>query len=113
VPGLDRLGGPWVTPSRDFLIDQADTVRAFYGAAPGRVAEDPTRAFSQNENNSTLYLQGRWQTKLGGIDVGGTVGGRYCASAQPAGQQPHRRRDQPDRPVVLEARTTSCRAPRR
>jgi TonB-dependent receptor len=77
VPGLDRLGGPWVTPSRDFLIDQADTVRAFYGAAPGRVAEDPTRTFSQNENNSTLYLQGRWQAKLGDIDVNGTVGGRY------------------------------------
>jgi TonB-dependent receptor len=77
VPGLDRLGGPWVTPSRDFLIDQADTVRAFYGAAPGRVAEDPTRTFSQHENNSTLYLQGRWQAKLGGIDVNGTVGGRY------------------------------------
>jgi TonB-dependent receptor len=77
VPGLDRLGGPWVTPSRDFLIDQADTVRAFYGAAPGRVAEDPTRTFSQRENNGTVYLQGRWQAKLGDIDVGGTVGGRY------------------------------------
>jgi TonB-dependent receptor len=78
VPGLDRLGGPWVTPSHDFLIDQADAVRAFYGAAPGRVAEDPTRAFSQNENNTTLYLQGRWQTKMGDIDVSGTVGGRYA-----------------------------------
>jgi TonB-dependent receptor len=77
VPGLDRLGGPWVTPSHDFLIDQADTVRAFYGAAPGRVAEDPTRAFSQNENNTTLYLQGRWETKLNEIGVSGTVGGRY------------------------------------
>jgi len=77
VPGLDRLGGPWMTPSHDFLIDQADTVRAFYGAAPGRVAEDPTRAFSQNENNTTLYLQGRWETKLGEIGVSGTVGGRY------------------------------------
>jgi TonB-dependent receptor len=77
VPGLDRLGGPWVTPSRDFLIDQADTVRAFYGAGPGRVAEDPTRTFSQHEDNSTLYLQGRWQAKPGGIDVNGTVGGRY------------------------------------
>jgi TonB-dependent receptor len=77
VPGVDRLGGPWVTPSRDFLIDQADTVRAFYGAAPGRVAEDPTRTFSQHETNSTLYLQGRWQTTLAGMEVGGTLGGRY------------------------------------
>ncbi|MFC5546956.1 TonB-dependent receptor [Massilia aerilata] len=77
VPGLDRLGGPWMTPSHDFLIDQADTVRAFYGAAPGRVDEDPTRAFSQNENNTTVYLQGRWETKFNEISVSGTVGGRY------------------------------------
>jgi TonB-dependent receptor len=77
VPGLDRLGGPWMTPSHDFLIDQADKVRAFYGAAPGRVAEDPTRAFSQNENNTTLYLQGRWETRFNEIGVSGTVGGRY------------------------------------
>jgi iron complex outermembrane receptor protein len=77
VPGLDRLGGQWMTPSHDFLIDQADAVRAFYGAAAGRVAEDPTRSFGQRENNTTLYLQGRWQTTLGGIEVGGTVGGRY------------------------------------
>jgi iron complex outermembrane receptor protein len=82
VPGLDRLGGPWVTPSRDFLIDQADTVRSFYGAAPGRVAEDPTRTFNQHENNNTLYLQGRWQAKVGGIDVSGTVGGRYSHIAR-------------------------------
>jgi TonB-dependent receptor len=77
APGLDRLGGPWMTPSHDFLIDQADKVRAFYGAAPGRVAEDPTRAFSQNENNTTLYLQGRWETRFNEIGVSGTVGGRY------------------------------------
>jgi TonB-dependent receptor len=77
VPGLDRLGGPWVTPSHDFLIDQADAVRAFYGATAGRVPEDPIRSFRQDEDNTTVYLQGRWETKLGGIGVGGTVGGRY------------------------------------
>jgi iron complex outermembrane receptor protein len=77
VPGLDRLGGPWLTPSRDFLIDQADTVRAAYGVAPGRVPADPIRAFNQREGSSTVYLAARWKTDLSGIDVSGTVGGRY------------------------------------
>lgn len=82
VPGLDRLGGPWLTPSREFLIDQADTVRAFYGAAPGRVAVDPTRTFEQRESTSTVYLAARWKAKAGTIDLSGTVGGRYVRVAR-------------------------------
>lgn len=76
VPGLDRLGGPWVTPSSDFLIDQADRVRAGYGLAAGRVPEDPTRLFDQRERSATLYLSGRWGTELGGVDVSGEAGAR-------------------------------------
>jgi TonB-dependent receptor len=82
VPGLDRLGGPWLTPSRDFLIDRADTVRAFYGAAPGRVAVDPTRTFEQRESTSTVYLAARWKAKAGDVDLSGTVGGRYVRVAR-------------------------------
>lgn len=82
VPGLDRLGGPWLTPSRDFLIDRADTVRAFYGAAPGRVAVDPTRTFEQRESTSTVYLAARWKAKAGTIDLSGTIGGRYVRVAR-------------------------------
>ena len=77
VPGLDRLGGQWLTPSRDFLIDQADTVRAGYGVAAGRVPDDPIRAFEQREGNTTVYLSARWKTELSGIDLSGNVGGRY------------------------------------
>jgi iron complex outermembrane receptor protein len=76
VPGLDRLGGPWVTPSRDFLIDQADVVRKVYGAAAGRVEDDPTRLFDQRERTATLYLSARWKTQLGAIDIGGEAGAR-------------------------------------
>ena len=77
VPGLDRLGGQWLTPSRDFLIDQADTVRAAYGQPNGRVPDDPIRTFDQREGNTTLYLAARWKTELSGIDLSGSVGGRY------------------------------------
>jgi TonB-dependent receptor len=76
VPGLDRLGGPWATPSSDFLIDRADTVRSGYGAPSGRVPDDPTRLFEQRERSATLYLSGRWKTSLAGIDVNGEAGAR-------------------------------------
>jgi TonB-dependent receptor len=76
VPGLDRLGGPWYTPSSDFLIDQADTVRNAYGAPSGRVPDDPTRLFDQTERSATLYLSGRWKANFGGVDVSGEAGAR-------------------------------------
>lgn len=76
VPGLDRLGGPWMTPSRDFLIDQADRVRAFYGQPAGRVADDPMRLFEQRERTATLHLGARWKAALGAIGMTGNVGGR-------------------------------------
>ena len=76
VPGLDRLGGPWYTPSRDFLIDQADTVRAFYGQPAGRVADDPMRLFEQRERTATLHLGARWKAQLGTVGMTGNLGGR-------------------------------------
>jgi iron complex outermembrane receptor protein len=76
VPGLDRLGGPWMTPSGDFLIDQADTVRSFYGAAAGRVPDDPTRLFDQRERTASMHLAARWKAELGSVDVSGNAGVR-------------------------------------
>ncbi len=75
-PGVDRLGGPYLVPTRGFLIDQADTVRSVYGAAPGRVPDDPTRMFDQRERTGAVYLSGRWQTALAGIEVSGDAGVR-------------------------------------
>ncbi len=76
VPGLDRLGGPWYTPSREFLIHQADTVRAFYGQPLGRVPDDPMRLFEQKERTATLHLGARWKAALGSIGMTGNIGGR-------------------------------------
>ncbi|MFC3458119.1 TonB-dependent receptor [Massilia haematophila] len=76
VPGLDRLGGPWYTPSSDFLLDNADTVRNAYGQPSGRVPDDPTRLFDQKERNATFYLSGRWETEFGGVKVSGEAGAR-------------------------------------
>jgi TonB-dependent receptor len=76
VPGLDRLGGPWYTPSSDFLLDNADVVRNAYGQPGGRVPDDPTRLFDQKERNATFYLSGRWETEFGGVKVSGEAGAR-------------------------------------
>ncbi|MDN4054020.1 TonB-dependent receptor [Massilia sp. YIM B02763] len=82
VPGIDRLGGQWLTPSRDYLIDQADSVRGVYGAAAGRVAEDPLRSFDQKETTSTLYAAARWKAKAGDIDLSGTAGARIVHTSR-------------------------------
>jgi len=76
VPGLDRLGGPWVTPSSDYLIDNADAVREAYGAGIGRVPDDPARLFDQRERSATLYLAGRFKTDIAGVEVSGEAGAR-------------------------------------
>ena len=76
VPGLDRLGGPWYTPSSDFLLDNADVVRNAYGQPAGRVPDDPTRLFDQKERNATFYLSGRWEAEFGGVKVSGEAGAR-------------------------------------
>jgi TonB-dependent receptor len=76
VPGLDRLGGPWYTPSRDFLIYQADRVRAFYGQPAGRVPDDPMRLFEQRERTAALHLGARWKAEMGTIGMTGNIGGR-------------------------------------
>ncbi|HEX8601449.1 MAG TPA: TonB-dependent receptor [Pseudoduganella sp.] len=76
IPGVDRLGGQYYVPSRDFLIDQTDQVRAVYGAAPGRVPDDPNRVFDQRERMAAAYLSARYQTTLGGFDVSGDAGVR-------------------------------------
>jgi TonB-dependent receptor len=82
VPGLDRLGGPFLVPSRDFLIDQADKVRQGYGVAAGRVSDDPGRLFEQRERTTTMYLGARFQTELAGIEVSGNAGARVVRVAR-------------------------------
>ncbi|MES3021458.1 MAG: TonB-dependent receptor [Pseudomonadota bacterium] len=76
VPGIDRLGGPFSTPSRDFLLDKTDVVRAYYGRGPGRLAADPNRSFDQTERTSSAYLAARLRTELAGIDIKANLGAR-------------------------------------
>ncbi len=76
VPGIDRLLGPFVTPDSNFLLDRTDTVRAFYGAAAGRLPEDPTRYFQQTERTYTGYLQSQLGMDIGDVSVLANAGVR-------------------------------------
>jgi TonB-dependent receptor len=76
VPGVDRLLGPFQTPNADFLIDRADTVRAFYGAPLGRLPANPLRGFEQDEKTSTVYGMTRLGFDIGSIEVQADAGVR-------------------------------------
>ncbi|MFG6468434.1 TonB-dependent receptor [Roseateles sp. BYS87W] len=74
VPGIDRLGGAFLTPSVDYLLDQTDKIRSYYGFNTGRLAEDPNRMFKQKEDTVTLHGAGRFVTALGGVELSGVAG---------------------------------------
>lgn len=76
VPGIDRLGGGHITPNANYLLDNTDAVRAYYGAGVGRFPEDPDRFFSQNERTLTGHLSGRFGFDIGSVDVRGAIGAR-------------------------------------
>lgn len=70
-------GQHWLTPDRDFLLDQTDTLRALYGAPPGDPAYTPTRNYDANEKTYAGYLQGKYNVEFGnGMSLDGLLGGR-------------------------------------
>jgi TonB-dependent receptor len=77
VPGVERLGGSFVTPSSSFLLDNRDQVRAYYGLPAGRLADDPGRLFSQTERVSSVYGMANYQFSVGSVEVSGLAGVRW------------------------------------
>ncbi|HEY0685453.1 MAG TPA: TonB-dependent receptor [Steroidobacter sp.] len=70
-------GQRWLTPNRDFLLDQTDTLRAIYGAPAGDPAFTPTRNYDANEKTYAGYLQGKYQFDFAnGMSLDGLLGGR-------------------------------------
>lgn len=70
-------GQRWMTPNRDFLLDQTDALRAIYGAPAGDPAYTPTRNFDANEKNYAAYLQGKYEFDFAnGMSLDGLLGGR-------------------------------------
>jgi len=70
-------GAHWLTPDRDFLLDQTDRVRAVFGLSPGDPAWDPARNFSANEKTYAGYLQGKYRFAFGSdLVLDGLIGAR-------------------------------------
>jgi TonB-dependent receptor len=69
-------GQHWLTPDRDFLLDQTDTLRAIYGSTAGDPAFEPARNYDANEKTYAGYLQGKYQTQLGDMTLDGLFGAR-------------------------------------
>ncbi|RZT10298.1 TonB-dependent receptor [Duganella sp. CF402] len=76
VPGVARLGGAFATPSTDFLLDNRDQVRKYYGLAAGRLADDPNRLFKQTEKTTTVYGMANYGFDVGTVSVSGLAGVR-------------------------------------
>lgn len=70
-------GQHWLTPNRDFLLDQTDTLRALYGGPAGDPAFAPTRNYDANEKTYAGYLQGKYQVQFAGdMSLDGLIGAR-------------------------------------
>lgn len=76
VPGVERLGGAFATPSQNFLLDNRDQVRKYYGLAAGRLADDPNRLFKQTEKNLSAYGMANYGFDVGDVGVSGLAGVR-------------------------------------
>jgi iron complex outermembrane recepter protein len=67
-------GANWMTPNRDFLLDQTDKLRAIYGGPSGDPDFAPERNYDATEQTLAGYVQGKYETQIGGLNVDGLVG---------------------------------------
>ncbi|WP_324318125.1 TonB-dependent receptor [Povalibacter sp.] len=73
-------GAHWMTPDADYLRNNTDTLRAIYGAPAGDPPFDPSRNFDATEETLAGYLQAKYQTTIGNVEVDGLVGARVTSN---------------------------------
>ena len=78
------LGGAFATPSTNFLLDNRDQVRQYYGLPSGRLPDDPNRLFKQTEKTYSVYGMANYAFDVGPVSVSG-VGGVEVTSGTPSG----------------------------
>ncbi len=66
----------FLVPCYDYLIDNADALRSFYGLPTGLAPENPGRFFDIGERKAAGYLQAKYDFELFGLPVDGLVGVR-------------------------------------
>lgn len=70
-------GQHWLTPNRDFLLDQTDVLRRIYGGPEGDPEFAPTRNYDASEKTYAGYLQGKYEVQFdNGMSLDGLLGAR-------------------------------------
>jgi len=59
---------------REFLLNNADVIRPLFGRPAGAPAYDPARFFDDEERALAGYVQGSFESQVGGISFDGLVG---------------------------------------
>lgn len=72
--GNDALKQDYLTPCYDYLIGNADALRALYGLPAGLAPENPGRFFDIQERKLAGYMQIKYDTEIFGLPVEGLVG---------------------------------------
>ncbi|QJR79957.1 TonB-dependent receptor [Alteromonas pelagimontana] len=76
IPYINN-GENWVTPDRDFLINNTETLRQIYGAPSGDPDWDPARNYDADEQTYSAYVQGKYGYEFSnGMFIDGLLGVR-------------------------------------
>lgn len=64
----------WMIPDREYLLSNADLIRAAMGYATGRPEANPALFFDNQEDSYAAYVQANYDTQIGSVPVSGRIG---------------------------------------
>ncbi|TAN03411.1 MAG: TonB-dependent receptor [Rhodanobacteraceae bacterium] len=76
MPKTSALPVNWLTGCYNYLVNNADAIRALYGLAPGLAPENPGRFYNIDEKSYAGYLQLGYGGQLLGMPFDGLIGMR-------------------------------------
>lgn len=75
-PSSPALAGGWLSGCYNYLVGNANAIRALYGTNLGLAPVDPGRYFNIDEKTYAGYLQTAYATTLFGMPLDGLIGAR-------------------------------------
>ncbi len=75
--GRAYVPSQWLAADANYMLSNADTIRALYGLELGGSAFQPERSFDINETSFAAYLQADYSTEFFGNTLDGQVGVRF------------------------------------
>ncbi|RDS79450.1 TonB-dependent receptor [Dyella monticola] len=76
MPGSPALAGGWLTGCYNYLVGNANAIRALYGTNQGLAPVDPGRYYNIDEKTYAAYLQSAYSATLFGLPLDGLIGAR-------------------------------------